>query len=121
LIRSVAFILPVLLLLGAGCTGIQDTAENPSFTLSDDGILSLQVPPVPSATIRISVFGNVTVEEVNFMTGSGNVSSVLVTPPQPVAGIVWAPGAGVPASGHINHLVQYGDAGYAVPSPGSPV
>ncbi|MFH0967477.1 MAG: alpha/beta hydrolase [Methanobacteriota archaeon] len=107
-------LLLVALLFSSGCTGVQNPGEKPSFHLSDDGNLSLQIPPVPTSSEVVKTTPNVTIEEITFMTFSGNVSSILISPAHPVAGVVWAPGAGVPAAGHIEHLRAYGEAGYAV-------
>jgi pimeloyl-ACP methyl ester carboxylesterase len=104
----------VILLFGSGCTGIRNQDNEPAFLLADDGTLSLQVPEVVTYSQLVQAGENVTVEEITFITFAGNVSSVLVSSSHPIAGVVWAPGAGVPASGHIDHLLAYGERGYAV-------
>ena len=108
------FLLLVILLFISGCTGVQNLQEKPAFQVSEDGNLSLQIPQVSQTSKVVQVTGNVTVEEVTFMTFAGNVSSILISPSHPIAAAVWAPGAGVPAAGHIDHLLAYGEAGYAV-------
>lgn len=103
-----------LFLLISGCTAVHDTKPVPVFHLSEDGSLSLEVPLVKPDSALLIQSDNVSVEEITFPTFAGNVSSVLVTPEKPVAALVWAPGAGVAASGHIDHLKEYAKAGYAV-------
>ena len=112
--KTVLLLLLAIFLLSSGCTGVQNPDNKPSFLLSDDGNLSLKIPPASSTSEFMKTVGNVTVEEVTFLAVSGNVSSILISPPHPIAGVVWAPGAGVPAAGHIEHLLGYGKAGYAV-------
>jgi len=109
----ISFLLALFLTI-SGCTGLESTPEKPAFILSDDGGLSLQIPESSSFSTVIGTDGNVTVEEVTLNTFAGNVSSVLISPANPVAGVVWAPGAGVPAFGHVDHLLAYGKAGIAV-------
>ncbi|MDD1728434.1 MAG: hypothetical protein LUQ50_05110, partial [Methanospirillum sp.] len=58
--------------------------------------------------------GNATIEALTLTNFGGNVSAVLITSDHPKEGAVWAPGAGVPASGHIDHLLAYAHQGYAV-------
>jgi len=108
------FLLLAILLVSSGCTSVQNSDEKPSFLLSADGNLSLNIPPVKTSSELIEGAGNVAGEEVTFMSFAGNVSSILISPSHPVAGIVWAPGAGVPAAGHRDHLLAYAEAGYAV-------
>lgn len=110
----VLFLVALLFMLCAGCTGLQDQVKTPSYSVSEEGILSLILPDAPVSSTLLSSDGNISVEELTFATFSGNVSADLVTPPQPIAGVVWTPGAGVPASGHIAHLMDYARQGYAV-------
>ncbi len=109
-----AGLLLFLALILAGCTAVQDAAPAPSYSLSEDGSLSLEIPPVQALSVLLSESDNLSVEEITFPTLSEKVSSVLIAPKNPVAALVWAPGAGVAASGHIDHLKEYGRAGYAV-------
>ena len=108
------FLLPALLLGVCGCLGVQGEADIPSFRLADDGSLTLFLPDPEAVTRTLQTRGNVTVEEITFLTFAGNVSAVLISPPDPAAALVWAPGAGVPAHGHIEHLLAYGESWYAV-------
>jgi len=104
----------ILVLLTCGCTGVQSQAVKPAYQVSDDGILSMQIPHGVVYNKTLETDGNVTVEELTFTNFGGDVSAVLIAPEHPKEGAVWAPGAGVPASGHIGHLLEYGREGYAV-------
>lgn len=110
------FLLLILIcfLFSSGCTGIQNQDVKPAYQVSDTGYLSLQVPPGTVSNSTLKTDGNVTVEELTFTNFAGNVSAVMIAPQNPVGGAVWAPGAGVPASGHIDHLIDYARKGYAV-------
>ncbi len=107
-------LLLILVLLTCGCTGVQSQAVKPEYQVSDDGILSMEIPHGVVYNKTLETDGNVTVEELTFTNFGGNVSAVLIAPEHPKEGAVWAPGAGVPASGHIGHLLEYGREGYAV-------
>ena len=111
------FCLPLLLILfliTCGCTGVQSQPAKPAYQVSEDGILTMQVPHGAVSNTTLQTDGNVSVEELTFTNFGGNVSAVLIAPEHPKEGAVWAPGAGVPASGHIGHLLEYGREGYAV-------
>jgi len=107
-------LLLILFLITCGCTGVQSQPAKPEYQVSEDGILSMKVPPGDVSNTTLETDGNVTVEELTFTNFGGNVSAILIAPEHPKEGAVWAPGAGVPASGHISHLLEYGREGYAV-------
>jgi pimeloyl-ACP methyl ester carboxylesterase len=104
----------VFLVCCAGCTGVANQDEKPEYLLADDGNLSFHLPAAPVTSEPVRTNGTIRVEELTFLTVSGNVTMILVAPEHPKAGFVWAPGAGVPASGHIEHLLAYAEKGYAV-------
>ncbi len=108
----VLLLLPFLLCVG--CTGLQNQDSLPTYSVSDAGLLSLSLSDAQVSSTLLESKGNVSVEDLTFVTFEGNVSAVLITPAQPVACLVWAPGAGVPATGHIDHLIPYAEQGYAV-------
>ncbi len=100
--------------LSTGCVGLSNQDFTPSYEVSDEGLLSLSLSDAPVSSTLLESRGNVSVEELTFTTFAGNVSAVLITPAQPVASLVWAPGAGVPAAVHIDHLIPYAENGFAV-------
>lgn len=110
----VIFLVLVLLLFSSGCTGLQNQEVKPAYQVSEQGYLSLQTPPGTVSNTTLKIDGNVTVEELTVTNFGGNVSAVLIAPQNPIGGAVWAPGAGVPAAGHIDHLLEYAHKGYAV-------
>ena len=112
--RSFLALLLFTFFLCTGCVGLSNQDFTPSYTVSDEGLLSLSLSDASVSSTLMESRGNVSVEELTFVTFAGNVSAVLITPVQPVASLVWAPGAGVPATGHIDHLIPYAEKGFAV-------
>ncbi len=113
-LESGLYFVMIFFLVIAGCTGVQSQAVKPVYQVSDDGYLTLQVPAGSVSNNTLKADGNVTVEELTFTNFAGNVSAVLIAPVNPIGGAVWAPGAGVPAAGHIDHLLEYARKGYVM-------
>ena len=108
------FLILILFVSFTGCTGVVNTEIKPEYKVSDDGTITLKLPVPKVSSKPINTNGTAQVEELTFQTIAGDVTMILVAPAHPKAGFVWAPGAGVPASGHIEHLLTYADHGYAV-------
>lgn len=109
---SLLILLPVLLC--TGCTGLQDTDSGTWYRVSDSGVLTMQVPDPTVSSSVLDTIADVSIEELTFTTFSGNVSAILIAPDTPSTALVWAPGAGVPALGHREHLMEYAQHGIAV-------
>jgi dipeptidyl aminopeptidase/acylaminoacyl peptidase len=104
------FLFLVILAAFAGCTG---TLAQSTYTVNDDGVLSLSCAPV--TTTEEVLFSNETYSKSKIVmhTGSGDVVSYLGAPKQPKATIVYAPGAGEKLAGHEERMVHFASAGYA--------
>ncbi|HWQ65271.1 MAG TPA: hypothetical protein VN372_00195 [Methanospirillum sp.] len=107
-------LLLIILMTCAGCAGKDEPVILPAYTISDKGNLTFTVPAPTVGARVLRSSGNATVEELTLSTFAGDVSAVLVSPVHPLSATVWAPGAGVPATGHIDHLLSYAERGIAV-------
>jgi len=104
------FVVLVLFMSLAGCTG---NAVKPSYSLDNNGVLSVTCAPV--TTSEEVLFSNATYTKTRIVmhTQSGAVVSYLGAPAHPKAVIVYAPGAGEKVAGHEERMVRYAAAGYA--------
>jgi hypothetical protein len=100
----------VVLAALAGCTG---TPALSTFTVDNNGVLSLSCAPV--TTTEEVLFSNETYtkSKIVFHTDSGDVATYLGAPELPKAAIVYAPGAGEKLSGHEERMARFASAGYA--------
>ncbi|MBN1167585.1 MAG: alpha/beta hydrolase [Methanospirillaceae archaeon] len=83
-----------------GCTTSPQVTEKPSYHIGQDGSLTFTLPPVTATEDIISEKDGIITEKITFHTHSGDVNAILAGPKNPRAAVVYAPGAGVPASGH---------------------
>ncbi|MFY9801357.1 MAG: alpha/beta hydrolase [Methanoregula sp.] len=99
----------VACLVLAGCTG---TRTSSSYSVDDNGILSVSCAPV--TTSEEVVFKNETYTKTKIVlhTQSGDVVTYLAAPDHPKAAIVYVPGAGEKPAGHEERMVRYAAAGY---------
>ncbi len=104
------FVFLVLLAALAGCTG---TPAQSTYTVDNDGILSLSCAPVTTTEEVLYSNETYTKSKIVMHTGSGDVVSYLGAPKQPKAAIVYAPGAGEKLAGHEERMVRFASAGYA--------
>jgi len=104
----------LLLVIGAaGCSGTEEAATEPSYTVSDEGVLSMILhAPEYDEKILISN-GTVTLSKIIFTQSAQPVASLLAMPDEPVAAIVFAPGAGVVKEAHETRAMQYANKGIA--------
>ena len=106
---------PLLLLLALLCIGgcTQNQEEEPGYSVSDSGVLSLQCGEYTPTVEETTVEGNISVSRVIFHTDSGDVYGLLAAPDAPLAGFILAPGAGVQKERHFNRSLLYAESGYA--------
>jgi fermentation-respiration switch protein FrsA (DUF1100 family) len=104
-----AAVLIATLLCGAGCldTGPADEA---SYAVDDEGTLTISTPMPDVTETVLERLGNVTVSGVVFRNADADVLALLAEPDRPIAGIVYAPGTGVPAWAHRERAVRYAEA-----------
>jgi len=100
----------ILLLVLAGCSG---TPVKSTYSVDDQGMLSLTCAPVTTTDEEIFTNETYTKSRIVFHTGNGDVVSYLGTPAEPKAAIVYAPGAGEKPAGHDERMIRYAAAGYA--------
>lgn len=108
------FILGAILVVAvtfAGCTG--STTTVPSFSVDNNGILSVTCAPVTTTDTVLFTNDTYTESRVVLHTQTGDVVTYLSYPKQPKAVIVYIPGAGEKISGHAERMINYAAAGYA--------
>jgi fermentation-respiration switch protein FrsA (DUF1100 family) len=115
LLLPVAAILLAGLILLAGCTGPGTGGSRaPSWSVSDDGYLSLSCPP--PATVNEQVIaknGSLTLSKVSFHNIDEEVYGLLAVPENPRGALVLAPGAGVTKEAERARIGAYAMAGCA--------
>ncbi len=106
-------IILVLLIACSGCTDIPGTVAKPAYSVDDAGRLSVTCAPV--TTSEVVLFSNETYTKTRIImhTQSGDVVTYLAAPKNPIAVIVYSPGAGEKIAGHEGRMVRYAAAGYA--------
>jgi dienelactone hydrolase len=108
---TVAALISSLIVLAfcAGCT----TSTTPSYSVDNNGILSVTCAPV--TTSETVLFSNDTYTESKLIlhTQTGDVVTYLSYPKQPKAVLLYLPGAGEQITGHEGRMVQYAADGYA--------
>jgi predicted peptidase len=94
----------------AGCT---NAPAKPSYSVDNNGILSLTCAPVTASEEVLFSNGTYTKTRIVIHTQTGDVVTYLGAPAKPKAVIVYAPGAGEKVIGHDERMVKYASAGYA--------
>ena len=94
----------------AGCAG---TGAPSSYSVDNNGLLSLNCAPV--TTSEEVLFANETYTKTRIVmhTQTGGVVTYLGAPKNPKAAVVYAPGAGEKIASHEERLIRYAAAGYA--------
>lgn len=98
--------------ISGGCTGSNGSED---YSVSGDGILSYKISGLPFEMVLSGSGENYsTWDLVMYDDVSGeDVYAILSAPPDPVAGIIFVPGAGVPAEAHLNRSQYYAENGIA--------
>jgi dienelactone hydrolase len=112
MMRIVIPVISIFMILSAfaGCTG---TAPKSTYSVDDNGILSLTCAHVTTTEEELFANETYTKSRIVFHTENGDVVSYLGAPEKPKATIVYAPGAGEKLAGHEERMVRYAAAGYA--------
>ncbi len=100
----------VALVTLAGCTGPQVSS---SYSVDSNGILSVACAPVTTSEEVLFKNETYTKTKIVLHTQTGDVVTYLAAPQNPMAAIVYVPGAGEKISGHEGRMVTYSAAGYA--------
>ncbi|MBT8508804.1 hypothetical protein AZH53_10345 [Methanomicrobiaceae archaeon CYW5] len=106
----------LMMTVAAGCLGDAPASSSPVYSLGDDGKLVITgTDPVYDEYLPDSteVNGNVTVSEIVFHVEDIDVHALCAAPPDPVAGVVLVPGAGVTKEGHRARIISYAQKGIA--------
>jgi dipeptidyl aminopeptidase/acylaminoacyl peptidase len=107
-ITAIAFL--VVLAAFAGCTG---TPAKSSYSVDENGVLSLTCAPVTTTEEVLAANDTYTKSRIVMHTGSGDVVMYLAAPKDPVAALVYAPGAGEKIAAHGERMARFASAGYA--------
>jgi dipeptidyl aminopeptidase/acylaminoacyl peptidase len=112
MIRIVIPVICILMIVSgfSGCTG---TPSKSTYSVDDNGVLSLKCAPVTTTEEELFANETYTKSRIVFHTENGEVVSYLGAPEKPTATIVYAPGAGEKLAGHEDRMVRYAAAGYA--------
>ncbi len=100
-----------LALMTTGC--VQENKGSKSYSVSDDGVLTLQCGSPSVTESPVSDDGTVSISRVVFTDSHGPVYALLASPGDPVAGFVVAPGAGVTKDACIDRARMYAEHGLA--------
>ena len=108
----IASFLIVAILITGGCTG--NTAPGTStYSVDQSGILSLECAQATASEEVLVANDTYTKSRIVLSTENGDVVTYLAAPKNPVAAVVYAPGAGESPAGHEERMVRYALAGYA--------
>jgi dipeptidyl aminopeptidase/acylaminoacyl peptidase len=99
-----------IFIAAAGCTG---GAGKVPYTVDGDGTLEIASPPPEWEETLMQENGSVSLSRVIFYNPGGDVYALLAEPEEPVAAIVFAPGAGVKKEAHTNRALSYAEQGIA--------
>ncbi|UUX93573.1 alpha/beta hydrolase [Methanoplanus endosymbiosus] len=106
-----SLVLISLILFSCGCT---DNTSESGYSVSDEGILSVDNSGYSAAsTVIYEKDGIISEEVVISVEGSTPVYSVLTYPEDPCCAVVFAPGAGVSAVDHKARAESYAESGIA--------
>jgi len=114
MIRTASALFCILLafLVIGGCSGPASSREG-GYSVDESGRLSLRCPPCTVTETVLERGGNVTLSRLVFQGSGGAVYAILAAPPEPAAGFVLAPGAGVKKEGYAPVARMYAERGYA--------
>ncbi|OPX73059.1 MAG: Alpha/beta hydrolase family protein [Methanoregulaceae archaeon PtaB.Bin108] len=102
----------IALIITACCMGPSGT-QSGTYSVNQEGILELDCPRCTVDETVLSVNENYTLKHVVFHSQEGDVFALAAIPPDPVAGFVLSPGAGVPKEGHQGRAGVFATQGYA--------
>lgn len=98
-------------LLFTGC--IQSPEPGATYSVDNAGVLQITATTPVFKEKILSEEGNVTLSTITLRDLDIPVYTLFATPEQPVAAIVFVPGAGVPAEGHRSRAIAYAKEGIA--------
>ena len=103
-------------LLCAGCTDSGGEERKPvaSWNLSPEGSIGFSVPMCVVDEQALEDGRNLTKTDLTFKGFAGDVHAILLSPENPVAFLVWAPGANNPAEGYAEYMNYYPQHGIGV-------
>lgn len=104
-------VLLAVLLAFAGCTSTSTTT--PSYSVDNNGLLSVTCAPVAANETVLAANSTYTVSRYVLETPTGDVITYLSYPAKPKAVLMYVPGANEKVTGHEGRMLQYAEAGYA--------
>jgi dienelactone hydrolase len=84
-----------------------------SYQVDEQGILRIVTPPPYYTETILESSGNVTQSHIIFQNQGAEVHALLTTPLEPVAAVVYVPGAGVKKQAHQDRALCYAQEGIA--------
>jgi len=104
-----------LSLLTAGCMDASNEEKViASWNLSPDGSIGFSVPETVIEERVLEEGRNLISTDLIFKGFAGDVHAILVSPKNPAAFLVWAPGANNPAAGYAEYMHYYPEHGIGV-------
>ncbi len=101
----------MLAVLATGC--VQENKDDRSYSVSDNGVLTLRCGTPSVSESPLAEHGTVSVRRIVFNDSHGPVYALLASPKDPVAGFVVAPGAGVTKDVCTDRARMYAEHGFA--------
>lgn len=99
-------------IIAAGCSGNVTQPATSTYSVDQDGTLSLNCAQVTTDEKVLFSNDTYTKSRIVLNTGDGNVVTYLAVPKEPRAIIVYSPGAGENLAAHEERMVRYASAGY---------
>ncbi len=102
-------LIPAIMTMGC----VQENKDSRSYSVSDDGVLSLRCGTPSVSESPGTGDGTVSITRIVFNDSHGPVYAILASPADPVAGFVVAPGAEVTKDACIDRARMYAEHGFA--------
>jgi uncharacterized protein len=106
-------IFAAVIIIAAAVAGCSGTAAKSTYSVDDNGVLSVSCVPVATSVEVLFSNETLTKSKITLHAQGGDVITYLAAPAAPKAAIVYVPGAGETIAAHEGRMVKYAAAGYA--------